>query len=123
MCSEGFKRLRQRLRGSTLIEVMIAGALLAIGMTAIAAMLNESVFSSRMASRKTEASEIGVSSIERLAAQGYSVLAPLGTNDGGLSVYDGGRYADDAGIVPRMRRPRLAAQRWSDDFRLPPEGP
>ena len=83
--------VRHRARGSTLIEVLIAGAILAIGMTAIAAMLNESVFSSRIALRKTEASEIGVSTIERLAASGYGSLTP--------GIYDGGRYTDDAGTL------------------------
>ncbi len=101
MFSSRFERLLRRLRGSSLIEVMIAGALLAIGMTAIAAMLNESVFSSRMASRKTEASEVGVSTLERLASQGYASLAtiPFGTVDGGGFTFDGGRYTDDAGIL------------------------
>jgi Tfp pilus assembly protein PilV len=80
-----------KLRGSTLIEVLIAGALLAIGMTAIAAMLNESVFSSRMALRKTEASEVGISQLERLSSMGYSALTP--------GIFDGGLYTDDAGTL------------------------
>lgn len=94
MFSSRLKRLLRRLRGSSLIEVMIAGALLAIGMTAIAAMLNESVFSSRMASRKTEASEVGVSTLERLASQGYASLLPIP-----FGTYDGGRFTDDAGTL------------------------
>lgn len=84
-------RRRRAAGGSTLIEVLIAGALLAIGMTAIAAMLIESVFSSRIATRKTEASELGVSSLERLAAGGYSSLTP--------GIFDGGLITDDAGVV------------------------
>jgi len=86
-------KLRRRLNptGSTLIEVLIAGALLAIGMTAIAAMLNESVFSSRIAMRKTEASELGVSTLERLASGGYASLSP--------GTFDGGQVRDDAGVL------------------------
>jgi hypothetical protein len=84
-------RRRRLAAGSTLIEVLIAGALLAIGMTAIAAMLNESVFSSRSATRKTEASELGVSTLERIVSAGFNQLT--------LGTFDGGRFIDDAGTV------------------------
>ncbi len=77
-------------RGSTLIEVLIAGAILAIGMTAIAAMLTESSFSSRSALRKTEAAELGVSTLEKIAAQGYNQT---------YGTFDAGCVIDDAGII------------------------
>ena len=41
-------------------------------------MLNEAVFSSRLASKKTEASELGVSLSEQLITRGYRSLTPGG---------------------------------------------
>jgi type II secretory pathway pseudopilin PulG len=76
---------RRRARGATLIELLIAGAVLAVGSTGVMALLMSASRTSGDAGKRVEASLAGQASIEELLARPYQTLS-VGTFDGGLFV-------------------------------------
>lgn len=69
-------------RGSTLLEVLIAGAVLAIGVSGISLLIVQASKTLREGDRQAAAAEAGFGSVEELVAQGFGALA-VGTYDAG----------------------------------------
>lgn len=64
-------------RGATLIEVLTASAILAIGASAIGTMLVQTSMAGRDTVRKLEANALGVSTAEEWASRGFMSLSPM----------------------------------------------
>lgn len=78
-------------RGTSLIEVLMASAILALGLTGVGIMLVQTAASGRTASKVMEASSVGMGSLDVLAAGGVAMLT--------AGTFDGGMVTDDAGQV------------------------
>ncbi|MBL9039751.1 MAG: prepilin-type N-terminal cleavage/methylation domain-containing protein [Archangium sp.] len=89
-------------RGSTLVEVLSASAILAIGLSAVGTMLVQTSITGRDTTRKLEANALGVSTAESWASRGYDGLAALGNN-----VFDAGSVLQ-GGVVLYTRSVTLA---------------
>ncbi len=83
-----FSRLARR--GATMVEVMVAAAVLAIGLTAIAAVLTQSVLSSRNSLRKGEATLTGASTLDAWACRGFANLSE--------GAFDAGTVFNELGV-------------------------
>lgn len=88
-------------RGSTLVELLVASAVLAIGMTAVVTLLLFAARSTNDAGRRVEASLAGHAALEELLSTPYSDLA-AGTYDGGIV------YGQDGTSVVYRRTVRVS---------------
>ena len=81
--------------GFTLIEVMIASAVLAIGLSAIGLTMVYTSAATRDSTRKAEAAMIGMSTAEEWSSRGFTGLT--------LGVFDGGSIIEDGGVAMYTR--------------------
>ena len=92
------KSLRQQ-RGFSLIEAMIAGGILIIGLTGVTMMMIRGSQNGRNGQQSAESAQIITAVIADFEATGFDnlVLSPVGASfDGGTSI-DGGVYYDASG--------------------------
>ena len=75
-------RFNRGTSGATLVEVLVAAAILAIGLSAIAAVLTQTSLSSRTGLRKGEVALSGASTLDDWSLRGYRNLTE-GTFDAG----------------------------------------
>ncbi len=120
---------RRRQRGSTLLEAMIAGSLLALGMTGALVLLQASSNTTRAAVVSSEAVDYTNALLDQLSARGYCALSAAGPPSDTTS-YDGGTVVDASGrAFPRsysysLRAPALtvaaanvvATTLWQDNL-------
>ena len=90
-------RARAVPRGSTLLEVLMAGAILIIGLTGVVSMMLRSSSSTRDGATLTSAAAYGSASLQELTALGFANLAVTGGFDGGSGFIDAGIVYDGAG--------------------------
>jgi hypothetical protein len=81
-------RGERRRRGSSLLELMLASAVLAIGLTGVSILLVQGASVSTAGSREFEATTFGLSRLNTLASSPYGSLTP-GTFDGGAVFKNG----------------------------------
>jgi len=77
-------------RGSALLEVMIAGAVLLIGLTGISLILVRAASNSRDARLSTTAASAGLSKLNAVAGLGTTIVATIGDGGGPILTEDGG---------------------------------
>ncbi len=77
-------------RGATLVEVLVAAAVLAIGLSAIAAVLTQTSLSSRTGLRKGEVALAGASTLDDWSCRGYANLSE--------GLYDAGTVFSAQGV-------------------------
>lgn len=85
----------RRPRGATLVEVLMAAAILALGLSGLSLVMIQAAKNMREGDRRVDAALVGFGSAEELAGQLFvgqgASLVP--------GVYDGGTVIDDAGVV------------------------
>ncbi len=92
-------------RGVSLVEVLIAGVVLVIGLTGVTALMNYSFETTRTSVRRLEAAQAGTGAMETLSAQFSgpgAVNRPNGT-------YDGGTYFSAEGVPLYTRTVTVSA--------------
>ncbi len=90
-------RARAVPRGSTLLEVLMAGAILVIGLTGVVAMMLRTSSGTRDGAGMVSAAAYGSSTLQEVSAVGFANLAVTGGFDGGTGFIDGGTVFDGAG--------------------------
>lgn len=75
--------VRQRRRGATMIELMMAAAILVIGLTGIVGLLMRSMAVARNGVSSANSVAVANSSLQEITALGYGALAAGGLPDGG----------------------------------------
>jgi Tfp pilus assembly protein PilV len=83
-------------RGSTLLEVLMAGAILIIGLTGVVTMMLRTSASTRDGANGFNAAAYGASTLQELTALGFQNLTVTGSLDGG-SLLDAGVVYDASG--------------------------
>jgi Tfp pilus assembly protein PilV len=78
------KQVRRSARGATLIEAMIAAAVLVIGLTGITIMLKASAAATRDAVMSQNAAAYSAALLDETASLGYCGLAAASNVDGGI---------------------------------------
>jgi Tfp pilus assembly protein PilV len=86
-----------RPRGSTLLEVLMAGAILVIGLTGVVTMMLRTSSGTRDGATGFNAAAYAASALQEVTALGYQNLAITGSLDGGVGLRDGGTLYDASG--------------------------
>jgi Tfp pilus assembly protein PilV len=84
-------------RGSTLLEVLMAGAILVIGLTGVVTMMLRTSAGTRDGANGFNAAAYGASTLQELTALGFQNLTVTGTLDSGVSLLDAGIVYDSSG--------------------------